>query len=183
MLKIALIVCSGLVVTCCLFPASLRGAESVTVSNQSHPVQAPEQNRIPPSDSGLDAGPVAGELFTLTFLESDAVLEDTCTLLSRHGFPTDTVQIFRRLVRNHNQHGNRVERARFPESHAGWYEFRDLDDLTRRLVRPLSQTPVTTTNSADENSLTCFDFVSLLLHDADTWSRLWRRISNLPVLS
>jgi hypothetical protein len=59
-----------------------------------------------------------------------------------------------------------VDRTQFPENHAGWYEFQDLDDLTRRLACPLSQTPATTTNSVDENTLTCFDFVSLLLHDA-----------------
>jgi hypothetical protein len=102
----------------------------------------------------------------LSFLEADAVLEDTCRLLAQHGFPPETVQIFRRLVQGHNQHGNRVDRTRFPDSQAGWYEFRDLDDLTSRLVCPLGQTPATTTNSVEENTLTCFDFVSLLLHGA-----------------
>jgi hypothetical protein len=156
------------VVACCLSPAALGGAAGVTVSNQSHRAQAAEPPRVLPGDAGLNpgAGRAAGGSFRLSFLESDVVLEDTCRLLARHGFPPETVQIFRRLARGHNQHGNRVDRTRFPESQAGWYEFRDLDDLTRRLACPLGQTPATTTNSVEENTLTCFDFVSLLLHDA-----------------
>lgn len=153
------------VVACCLSPTAPGGAEIVTVSEQKHSVEPP---RTLPCNAGLsaNAASAAGSSFRLSFLESDAVMEDTCALLARHSFPPETVQIFRRLVHGHNQHGNRVDRARFPESHAGWYEFRDLDDLTSRLLCPLSQTPVTATNSAEENSLTCFDLVSLLLHDA-----------------
>ena len=125
------------------------GAESATVSNNNHPAQAVEPHRVLPGDGGLNSGsgPAAGGSFRLSFLESDTVLEGTCGLLARRGFPPETVEIFRRLVRGHNRHGNRVDRTRFPESQAGWYEFRDLDDLTRRLVCPLSQTPAASSSS------------------------------------
>jgi hypothetical protein len=155
-------------VACCHSPAALGGAGSVTVSNQNHRAQAAEPPGAPAADAGPNAraGRAAGDSLRLSFVESEAVLEDTCRLLAQHGFPPETAQTFRQLVHGHNQPGNRVDRSRFPASQADWYEFRDLEDLTCRLVCPLSQTPATTTNSVEENTLTCFDFVSLLLHGA-----------------
>ena len=40
---------------------------------------------------------------------------------------------FRKLVQQHNNWGNRVDRTKFPPLRGGYYEFRNLGDLTNRL--------------------------------------------------
>ena len=112
----------------------------------------------------LAAGTVAGAPFRLSFLEQAPVLADTCQLLKQSGFSEDSVVTFRKLVEHHNKNGNRVDRTKFPAPREGYYEFRDLGDLTNRLRTLLHWTP--SERSLDQLTFTCFDAVCLLLSGA-----------------
>jgi hypothetical protein len=114
--------------------------------------------------AGSQSAAKAGGPFKVNFLELEPSLEDTCQLLARSGFPDATVAIFKKRVRFHNKDGNRVDRARFPQARDGDYEFQNFDDFTNRLQCPFGRTPAT--NSWNQYTLTCFDVVCLLLHDA-----------------
>jgi hypothetical protein len=106
----------------------------------------------------------SGGPFKLSFLELEPSLEDTCQMLTKSGFPDATVTIFKKLVRFHNKDGNRVDRAKFPQAHDGYYEFQSFADFTNRLQCSLGRTPAT--NALKDYTLTCFDVTCLLLHDA-----------------
>src|SRR5690242_4279074 len=82
---------------------------------------------------GLAAGTASGAAFRLSFLDQAPVLADTCQLLQQSGFSEDSVATFKKLVEHHNRKGIRVDRTKFPPAHDGYYEFRDLGDLTNRL--------------------------------------------------
>ena len=112
----------------------------------------------------LGAGSAAGAGFRLSFLDQEPVLEDTCQLLRQSGFSQDSVATFKHLVVHHNRNGNRVDRAKFPALHEGYYEFRDLGDLTNRLETLLHWTP--SERSLDQRTFTCFDVACLLLRGA-----------------
>jgi len=112
------------------------------------------------SNSAADSGGP----FKVSFLELESSLEDTCQILTKSGFPNATVTLFKKLVRFHNQNGNRVDRARFPQARDDYYEFQNFHDFTNRLQRPFARTPAT--NSINQNTLQCFEMACLLLHDA-----------------
>ena len=113
---------------------------------------------------GLFAGTVSGAAFRLSFLDQEPVLMDTCQLLKQSGFSEDSVATFQKLVEHHNRRGNRVDRTKFPPPHEGYYEFRDLGDLTNRLQTLLHWTP--SERSLDQRTFTCFDAACLLLRGA-----------------
>ena len=99
--------------------------------------------------------------FRLSFLDDQAVLDDTCQLLKEQGFPSNSVAAFKKLVAEHNQPGNRVDRGRFPPLENGCYHFENFTDFTNRVVCGFSETPGS--NSFPQTSLMCFDVVCLLL--------------------
>ncbi len=110
------------------------------------------------------AGVASGAAFRLSFLDQEGVLTDTCQLLSESGFSAGSVATFRKLVEHHNRKGNRVDRTRFPTPREGYYEFRELSDLTNRLQTLLHWTP--SERSLDQRTFTCFDVACLLLRGA-----------------
>ncbi len=113
---------------------------------------------------GLVAGTVSGAAFRLSFLDQAPVLGDTCQLLKQTGFSEDSVATFKKLVEHHNKKGIRVDRTKFPAPQQGYYEFRDLGDLTNRLRTLLHWTP--SDGSLGQNTFTCFDAACLLLRGA-----------------
>jgi hypothetical protein len=112
----------------------------------------------------LAAGTILGAEFRLSFLYREPVLSDTCQLLSESGFSEDSVATFKKLVQRHNLMVRRVDTTKFPAPHEGYYEFRDLGDLTSRLPALLHWTP--TWPLLDQRSFTCFDAACLLLRGA-----------------
>jgi hypothetical protein len=112
----------------------------------------------------LVAGTVSGAAFRLSFLEQEPVLSDTCQLLRETGFSEDSVASFKKLVQQHNLRVRRVDRTKFPAPHEGYYEFRDLGDLTNRLPALLHWTPIWP--FLDQRSFTCFDAACMLLRGA-----------------
>lgn len=107
---------------------------------------------------------VSGAEFRLSFLDAAPVLADTCQLLKETGFSEESVATFKKLVEQHNKWGTRVNRKRFPAPHEGYYEFRDLSDLTNRLQTLLHWTPLWPV--LDQRSFTCFDAACMLLRGA-----------------
>jgi len=118
--------------------------------------------------SGLTGLTVSGAEIRLSFIEHESVLTDTCQLLKAKGFAADSVAKFARLVRYHNQPGNRVDRSKFPPQQNGYYHFDSFKDLTNRTTCGFSETPGS--DVLPEHTLMCFDVASLLLkglgHDA-----------------
>ena len=78
---------------------------------------------------GLTA--TAGQI-RISFLEDAQVRNDACELLKTNGVSQKVVQEFERLVKEQNASGNGVDTKRFPTIKNGWYEFRNLSDLTNR---------------------------------------------------
>ncbi len=107
---------------------------------------------------------VSGAGFRLSFLDNQAVLDDTCQLLQQNGFSEDSVTAFKKLVEDHNRPGNRVDRSKFPACQSGYYYFDSFDDFTNRTVCGFSETPGS--DSYPQTTLMCFDVACLLLHGA-----------------
>jgi len=105
---------------------------------------------------GLTA--TAGQI-RISFLEDAQVRNDACELLKTNGVSQKVVQEFERLVKEQNAAGNGVDTKRFPTIKNGWYEFRNLSDLTSRQACEFARTP-------GRPSLVCYDVLGILLHGA-----------------
>jgi hypothetical protein len=111
--------------------------------------------------SGLIAWSGYAADFRLSFLETESVLDDTCTLLKHTGVADKAVQTFRKVVIAHNKSGNRVDRTQFPPLQKGYYHFASFNDFTNRTACGFSETPGN--DSLEQHTLMCFDVASLLL--------------------
>lgn len=123
-----------------------------------------------------------GGEFRLSFLDNKPVLDDTCTLLQKVGFPEPTVKEFNSLVMNHNRSGHRVDLRRFPTQTDGYYVFSGFADLTNRLTNCFGRTPGNGT--IEQSTFVCFDMTGLLLRGAGHAAPLlYENFSGKPILA
>lgn len=123
-----------------------------------------------------------GGEFRLSFLDSSLVLDDTCAMMQKVGFPEPTVDEFKTLVKHHNRGGHRVDVRKFPPPKDGYYAFAEISDLTNRMASIFGDTPADAT--VEQNTFICFDVACLLLRGAGHGAPLlYENFAAKPILA
>ena len=99
---------------------------------------------------GLGASPVR-----ISFLDNEAALQQTSDLLAANGCDSNTINIFRMLVRWQNESPLGVDLKAFPKADQGFYTFRSVTNLIAALPQPLI-------DADHPQQFNCFDVVTLL---------------------
>src|ERR1043166_6214647 len=107
------------------------------------------------SASLVCCGPVQAGRVQISFLEDDAVIEETLTIFDRAGCPKESLAVFDRSVRWYNS--TRIM-SKLPNSSATKSGFQDFDSMTNLL----GALPFRLPDAPHEFQLNCFDSVVLL---------------------